>query len=179
MKKLIRWIKIQISKIVLFFLYRAFHVAYHLDTNIEEEIDSWNENRQIEIKTEEKGPSLILQKTNGEIKRIKEKTKESDICIEFKSLDAAFLMLTGRLGVAMAYAEHRFMLKGDISQAMSFVRCVDMIESYLFPYFMTKRILKAKYKKQISSIQMYLHVIFNWKTKSKTEEERKNVTTIL
>ena len=70
-------------------------------------------------------------------------------------------MLTGRLGVAKAYAEHRFTLKGDISQAMSFVRCVDMIERYLFPYIITKRILKDKYKKQTSSILMYIHVLIN------------------
>lgn len=159
--KIIRNVKIIISKIVLFFLYRAFKVSSKLDTNIKNEIDSWEDGLQIEIRTDKKGPYLILQKDNNKIRRIKNANKTSDICIEFKSLDVAFLMLTGRLGVAKAYAEHRFTLKGDISQAMSFVRCVDMIERYLFPYIITKRILKDKYKKQTSSILMYIHVLIN------------------
>lgn len=179
MKKGIRSVKKTVSKIVLFFLYRAFHVSYHLDSNIKKEIDSWEEGRQIEIQTEAKGPSLILRKAKGEIVKIKQKEQESDICIQFKSLEAAFLMLTGRLGVAKAYAEHRFILKGDISQAMSFVRCVDMIESYLFPKFITKHILKDNYTKQISSFVIYFHILFNWKITTLKEEERKDVTTIL
>lgn len=159
--KIITFGKKEISKIVLFFLYRAFKVSYYLDTNIEKEIKDWKENMQIEIKTCENGPFLILKKSNNQIKRIKRNDTKSDISIQFKSLDSAFLMLTGRLGVAKAYAEHRFILKGDISEAMSFVRCVDIIESYLFPRVITKRILKAKYKKQKSSILMYVHILIN------------------
>ena len=65
-----------------------------------------------------------------------------DLEITFKSIDVAFLMFTGRLGVSKAYAEHRFTLKGEIGKAMSLVRCIDIVEAYLFPKFITKNILK-------------------------------------
>ena len=53
-----------------------------------------------------------------------------------------------RLGVAQAYAEHRFLLKGDIKDAMSFVRVIDRTEGYLFPKFITKGILKQIPKRE-------------------------------
>jgi hypothetical protein len=43
---------------------------------------------------------------------------------------------------------------------MSFVRCVDIIEGYLFPRFLTKHILKGAPVKELSSLTVYRKVLF-------------------
>ena len=45
---------------------------------------------------------------------------------------------------------------------MSFVRCVDIVEAYLFPKFITKRILKEVPKKYANIITTYRYVLFNF-----------------
>jgi hypothetical protein len=76
--------------------------------------------------------------------------------MRFKSVRGAFLVLTGQKGVSQAYAEHLFSLEGDIYQTMSFVRCVEYAESYLFPEFWSSRILKEVPGKQTSALKIYL-----------------------
>jgi hypothetical protein len=70
-------------------------------------------------------------------------------------VEGAFRVLSGQIGVADAYAAHLFYLEGDIYKTMSFVRCVEYIESYLFPKIISERILKEVPEKQISSLQVY------------------------
>ena len=108
-RKLEMKLKETISKIVLFFLYRGINIVKKVDEEVLKEIASWNEN-------------IIIKKQQDKIIRIKEANKY-DIEIIFKSLDAAFLVLTAREGISKAYAEHRFILKGDITKAMSLVKC--------------------------------------------------------
>lgn len=85
--------------------------------------------------------------------------KQYDTCITFKSLETAFLVLTGRMGIAGAYAAHGFSLHGDIGTAMELTRCVDLAESYLFPKIMTRRILKEVAKKRTSSLVLYARIL--------------------
>lgn len=70
-------------------------------------------------------------------------------------------MFTGRLGVSKAYAEHRFTLKGEIGKAMSLVRCIDIVEAYLFPSIITKNILKYKPQKSMGIIKTYVFAMLN------------------
>lgn len=104
---------------------------------------------------------MIIKKEKNNIIKLKE-TKKVDISIAFKSIDVAFLVLTGRLGVARAYAEHRFTLKGDIATAMGMVRCIELVESYLFPKFITKNILKEVPKREKSMLSIYRTILFNF-----------------
>lgn len=160
-KKFSNALKVFISKIVLFFLYRGFKVLYKRDSRIKKELDNLEEGFILELKTYEHGPKLIIKKENNDIVKLKE-TENADILICFKSIDSAFLVLTGRLGVSNAYAEHRFTLKGDIAVAMGVVRCVDLVESYLFPKFITKNILKEVPKREKSMLSIYRTILLNF-----------------
>lgn len=160
-RKIIVWIKENISRIVLFFLYRGIKVLYKKDSRVKEELDALEDGFSLEMKTSINGPKLIIKKENNDIIKLKE-TENVDISICFKSVDAAFLVLTGRQGVARAYAEHRFTLKGDIAIAMVVVRCVDLVESYLFPKFITKNILKEVPKREKSMLSIYRTIILNF-----------------
>ena len=83
-----------------------------------------------------------------------------DVTIRFKSPDDAFRVFTGQIGIAQAYAQHRFTLRGNMGLAMPFVRCVDITEGYLFPWVLARRILKRRPKKEVSTARVYLAVLF-------------------
>ena len=159
-RKIIIKIKETISKIILYFLYKGFQILYKYDENLKYEINNLEDNFSIKLQLKNKGYSLILVKTSSSIKRVKS-LSNPDIVICFKSVDSAFNVLIGRIGISTAYARHSFTLKGDISTAISIVRCINIIEAYLFPKFITKNILKEIPKKNLSIISTYIHVLIN------------------
>ncbi|MFR9062415.1 MAG: hypothetical protein ACLVJO_00885 [[Clostridium] scindens] len=42
----------------------------------------------------------------------------------FQKPEGAFLVFSGQIGIAQAYSQHRFLVKGEIAQVMSIVRCM-------------------------------------------------------
>lgn len=148
-----------IANIVLFFLYRGFKVIYKIDDKVKREIDNWEDGFSIKIVTCKNGPYLNIKKESGKLIRIKDKNKNASIEIMFKNFNSAFLLLTGRKGISQAYAEHRFLLKGNIMDAMSFVRCTDIVEAYLFPKIITKKILKEVPKRKLNILLVYIRII--------------------
>ena len=82
-----------------------------------------------------------------------------DVTIRFKSPSDAFRVFTGQISVGQAYAQHKFVLRGDMALAMPFVRCVDITEGYLFPEFLAKRILKRLPEKEVSPLRVYSAVV--------------------
>lgn len=121
--------------IVMQFLYRGLKVLYKDDYRIKDELDGWNENKIIQLKVFS-GPSITIAYDYQ--KGLRKTFEKPDIVITFKSIHNAFLVFTGMTSVKQAYLEHRFSLKGDIYDCMRFVRCIDLVETYLFPRFMTK-----------------------------------------
>ena len=51
--------------------------------------------------------------------------------IRFKSVEAAFRMVTGQLSAEQAYARHDLIIRGEIGQAMRFLRAIQRVEGYL------------------------------------------------
>lgn len=152
MKKIIIWVVLQ-------FLYLGMKVLYKLDYRMKEELDGWRENKTLCIQIMN-GPSITMTYT---YRQGLQKTHQTpDITIVFKSVHTAFLVFTGMMSVKQAYLEHRFSLKGDIYESMRFVRCVDLVETYLFPRFMTKRILDHYVKKLKPTLYIYLRALLNY-----------------
>ena len=146
--------KLLVAKIVMLVLYRAIKVLAREDSRIMNEFLSWKDGLTVALEASPDGTAIYMQKYGDKLKRTKA-CSNVDIRITFRSVDAAFLVLTGQMGVARAYAEHRFMLNGDICQTMSLVRCIDIAESYLFPRLLTKRILRKVEKKEFSTLRVY------------------------
>lgn len=145
----------QVNGIVLQVLYRGFRVLYEKDSRIRQEVDGWDEELTLKLVCGPGGAVLNMRKDEKEgIKKLP-RVQHADIVMRFKSVKGAFKVLSGQMGVADAYAAHQFYLEGDIYKTMSFVRCVEYIESYLFPKIMSSRILKEVPEKQLSSLQVY------------------------
>lgn len=145
----------QINSIVLEVLFRALRVLYRKDRRVGSEIDSWPDGLTLKLKCGPGGAVLALQK-NGEhgVRRLRA-AQHTDITMSFKSVQGAFRVLSGQVGISEAYARHLFSLEGDIYQTMSFVRCVEYAEAYLFPKIMTRRILREIPEKKLSTLQVY------------------------
>ena len=62
-------------------------------------------------------------------------------------------------GTTSGFTREAFMyVNGDFSKIMSLVRCMEQAERYLFPSFITRRILKTLLPKKISSIRLYMSI---------------------
>ena len=145
----------QINRTVLAVLLRALRVLYREDSRIRTEIDSWPEGLTLKLKCGPGGAVLALQKSGTYGIRRLRAAQHTDITMNFKSVQGAFRVLSGQVGISEAYARHLFSLEGDIYQTMSFVRCVEYAEAYLFPRIMTRRILREIPEKRLSTLQGY------------------------
>jgi hypothetical protein len=148
-----------IVKTTFFSLGRGFQSASRFDSQIKEEISDWDEGFTIAMKVQPKGPALAWRKSRGKMKYIGSKAAEADLSVIMKNLESAFLMMTARIGTAQAYAQNRLALEGNIADSMTLTRCLNIVEAYLFPRFISKRILKRPpemgIKRQFTRLLIY------------------------
>lgn len=146
--------------IVLQVLFRAVRVLSRCDSRIRQELLDLPQGLTVKLSVSPAvdSRSLSLAVADGTVRRA-DKTAKPDIHIVFKNEAMAFRVFTGRMGIAGAYAAHAFTLRGNINQTMGVVRIVDMVEGYLFPRFMTRRILKEVPKKELTTLAVYLRLI--------------------
>ena len=69
--------------------------------------------------------------------------QETDLVIAIKNIETAWLLFTAQIGIARAMAEHRLVVRGDVTRSMVFARCLNRVEAYLYPQFMARRALRA------------------------------------
>lgn len=145
---------------VLQVLYRGIRVLSHADSRVRQELLSLPEGRTVRFAVSPKpdAPSLTFTVLDGTIQKAP-RTAEVDIEIVFKNEKMAFRVFTGRMGISGAYAAHAFTLRGNINETMGIVRIIDLVEAYLFPGFMTRRILRELPKKQCPAMLVYLRLI--------------------
>ena len=144
-----------VCSLVLTCLSRALRGLEHCDSRVRSEMARWPEGFCVALELPG-GPSLRLQHTRKGGLIPAAKTATPDVAIRFKSVRDAFYLCTGRLGVAGAYAQHRFVLRGNVSSVMGFVRCINIAEGYLFPRFWARRILKEVPPHEVPAIRVYL-----------------------
>ncbi|MEN6570641.1 MAG: aldehyde ferredoxin oxidoreductase family protein [Anaerolineaceae bacterium] len=130
---------------VFFVLGRAMQSLSRMEPNIQSEVARWPEATTVMFKTLPNGPRFSFSKTEkGDLayRGVKPGEKDADIVIYFKNLECAFLMMTAQVGTAKAYAEHRVSVRGDLTLALSIIRCLNLVERYLFPSFIARHVVK-------------------------------------
>lgn len=161
MKSIVIFCKQTVCRVVLWALFRGMRTLYKLDSRVREQVDAWPNGMSFALGAWHDGAYLFLEKTPEGLRRVRHVDPHTaNVHIEFKSLNAAFPVLTGMSSVAAAYCQHRFAMKGDIGATMQLVRCMELAEAYLFPKFMCRRILKELPDKQVSSLRVYSGVLF-------------------
>jgi hypothetical protein len=151
--------KVAIIKIAFFVLGRAFQSVARLDMQIKREIEEWPEGFSLTIQVLPDGPRMALAKDEqGRLRyRVRQSgglnANEADLIVFFKNLECAFLLFTAQIGTAQAYAEHRISVKGELPMAMALVRCLNVVETYLLPGPVARRMVKRL--PSIPAVQRY------------------------
>ena len=89
----------QINRTVLAVLLRALRVLYREDSRIRTEIDSWPEGLTLKLKCGPGGAVLALQKSGTYGIRRLRAAQHTDITMNFKSVQGAFRVLSGQVGI--------------------------------------------------------------------------------
>lgn len=131
-----------------------------IEDAVKEELKFYEDGFIIELKVFNTDTKVAVEKMGNEFKYLGSKYSMSpDISVTFKSYEAALLLVLGQIGVYEGYAQHRFMVKGDIIQSMPFIRILYYVEAYLFPRFIAKNILKEMPKRSSSKFKAYLRLL--------------------
>ena len=144
-------------------LFRALKYLSQADSRVRAEAKNWPKGKSLKLEIPGARGFTVTGTDQGFQKLPQD--AEGDVTIRFKSPADAFRVFTGQISVAQAYAQHKFVLKGNMGIATPFVRCVDLAEAYLFPAILAKRILKRLPKKEVSSARVYGAVLFGGKLK--------------
>lgn len=144
-------------KAIFWFLGRGFQAAAAFDTYVQAEVEHWRDGMTITFEVGPTGIAMSVGRREGRLVFLGlKKEPEAEIVITFKNIEAALLVLTGQVGIAEAFAGHRFVMRGDLALGMSLVRCLNIVEAYLFPSFITKKILKQQPARSSNSLVVYL-----------------------
>jgi hypothetical protein len=154
---LLRQLKTLLARVILWFLGRGICACAAADSRAQAEVREWAEGVRIAMLVEPGGPAMALEKRGGRLRFLGSRGVDSaDLVIRFKHIDAALPVLLGMSSVAQGWAERRMTMKGDLTFAMSVVRVMLLVEAYLFPKLITRRIMQRVPDREVSMLRIYL-----------------------
>ena len=145
--------------LILTFLCRAIAELAEKDSEIGAEFADLPENFKVNIGILPYGTYIGVIKTADGLKVKKNGFANPNLSVSFKSVPSAKKVMLAQQNLAQSYARHALIVGGDIAIAMGLVRAINKVECYLFPRFMTKKIL-PKIKKQTSTFITYCKITF-------------------
>ena len=135
-----------VNKIVLTILGRAIQVVSRQDEGMRREVGNWPDHYRFMMKILPHGGCMCLQNdTQGNLAYVgadEEFEKIADMIYYIRNTESAFLLFTAQSGIPKAYAEHRMSAKGDVAYSLSIVRCFNTVQTYVFPHFLARRIMR-------------------------------------
>jgi hypothetical protein len=141
---------------VLVFLGRGLVAATRLDARVRREVVRWPDGTVITITVAPDGPRTSWRFADGRLEYVGSRDDLTPtLLVTYKSIDVALPVLLGRQGILAAFAEHRSTLAGDIGLGMSLVRCLHIVESYLFPDVIGRHVLPGPPSREVSHLRAY------------------------
>lgn len=135
-----------INQVVMFVLGRALQSLSHSDPLVQHEVSTWPEKMTLMLVVRPGGGAMAVSRDAGGrlvYRGSKLPEDQADVVIYVKNIESAFAMFTGQLGIDVAYAQHTICARGDLSNTVSVVRTLNIAETYLFPAFLARRLMKA------------------------------------
>lgn len=132
--------------ILMWFLKRALQAASSKDREIKAECLRLPDNFSFRFRVHPFGPEMALTLNEERLLRVlrpKEYPESFDVDIRFKHLQAAMLLFTFREGTTEAFARDRMVVYGNLPEALSIVRILNIVEVYLLPKFLAERAVKV------------------------------------
>ena len=120
----------------------AFDMVSKHSAELKRELAVWEDGRLFSLGVLPNGPAFLLKKEGDRIRYVGEGQNDAEIKILFKNIDSALLLTTCRMGSHTAFAQHRSIVHGDITRAVQISRAMNIVQPYLVPGFVLKRISK-------------------------------------
>ncbi len=165
-----KWFKRLYINILMFFVGRGLQAAARVDKDVKNEIAEMPEGFSFMLKVLPDSAKMIVAKDkNGRLKYHGNRMAEDeiDVIIMFKNIEAAMLLFTFRESTAVSFARDRMIVKGDLSNALAVVRCLNIVESYLLPAFIARLAVKRYPRwpfmtKLINRTRVYFRVLLGY-----------------
>ena len=149
-----------LAAVVYAVLGRGLVAAARLDGRVRDEVRSWPDGTVVTLRIAPFGPQVSWRAADGMLTYLGGAEVAPDLLVTFKSVDDAVPLLLGMKAVLGSFAEHRAIVRGDLALAMSLVRCLHIVEGYLFPDIMTRRILPHPAERRASHLTAYVFLVF-------------------
>lgn len=150
-----------IQSLVVAIVLRVVHAALvelrELDSRVAKEFERMPEGLSYAIRTGHSGPMLFVQWDGHELRRLAELPAPS-CSLRIKSMPLSFRLFTGQMGLAQAYARHAFTMGGEVADVMRLARLVNLVESYLFPKIITRRIMTDVPETEVNFLKAYARI---------------------
>ena len=144
-----------LAAVVYAVLGRGLVASARLDERVRREVLTWPDGTVVTLRIAPFGPQVSWRTSGGVLEHLGGGQADSDLLVTFKSVDDALPLLLGMQGILAAFAEHRAIVRGDLAVAMSLVRCLHIVEGYLFPDIMTRRILPHPAERRVGHLRAY------------------------
>jgi hypothetical protein len=125
---------------------RGLVACARLDSRVAADAAEWPDGTVVTLEIAPRGPRTTVRKRDGRLEALGgRKDVESTLLVTFKNVDGALPVLLGMKGV----------LKSFVSLGISLVRCLHVVEGYLFPDIMTRRILPRPAAREVGHLRAY------------------------
>ncbi len=148
-----------VAAVVLWALGRGLIASARLDKRVRLEVAEWPDPCVVTLLIAPWGPRVSWRREGNTLRCLGSAEVDSDLLVTFKSVDVALPVLLGMKGVLTAFAEHRSTVTGDLKHAMSLLRCLHIVEGYLFPDIITRRILPRPAERRRGHLTAYAALI--------------------
>ncbi len=140
--------------IVLRVVHAALVELQKQDSRVAKEFARMPEGLSYSIHTGHNGPTLHVEWRGGKLRRVR-KLQKASCTLHIKSMPLAFRLFTGQMGLAQAYAAHAFTMAGEVGDVMRLARLVNIVEAYLFPNIINRRIMTDVPKPELCFLRTY------------------------
>ena len=150
--------KLCLASIVFGVLKRGVKVCYKHDSRVRAILDRLPDGYVLALRVLPEKPIMMLKKVEGKIVNA-HKGDKIDLEVCFKNVDVAIPVLLGQMAIGDTYKHSSIITYGSVGDTVEIVECLNIVESYLFPKFITSKIMNTTYKKEVSSARIYLGVL--------------------
>ena len=156
-----------IQSLVVAIVLRVVHAALvelmALDSRVAQEFARMPEGLSYSIRTGHGGPVLHVQWKDGKLHRLADLPLPS-CALRIKSMPLSFRLFTGQMGLSQAYARQAFTMGGEVADVMRLARLVNLVESYLFPKVITRRIMTDVPETEVCFLRAYARILLGFLT---------------
>ncbi len=144
-KPKVRFIKKIYLTVMLWVVGHAIQAAAKVDREVKAEFASLRDDFIVKLSIMPDGPAMIVGKDKkGIVKYMgwNDKGEKVTLDMKIKNISSAILVFTFQEGTCEAFCNNRFIVSGDLPDAVTFVRILNIIEIYLLPEFIAKLAVK-------------------------------------